>query len=72
MTQTVDVPDDFSLEDAIERIRTCVADLEKGTQPLDQSIKSFGTGIELIAQCRAYIDQAELQVRELMPEDSDR
>lgn len=60
---------DLSFEEALEKIRATVTDLESGNLTLEESLAKFQEGSKLIAQCRGIIDNAELRIRELTDAD---
>ena len=55
-----------SFEDAMARLETIVAQLEKGECGLDQSLKLFEEGAKLAGQCEELLDQAEQKVNLLL------
>ncbi len=57
-------------EDALARLETIVADLEKGDLPLNDSLKMFEEGIKLSKTCLRMLDDAERKV-EIMVQDKD-
>jgi len=56
----------MTFEETMARLEQIVADLEGGKQTLEQSIKSFEEGIALGKQCREFLNQADLRVRQLL------
>ena len=59
----------FSFEEAIQGLQEAVEQLESGDLSLDQALAAFERGVKLARRCSAYLDQAELRVRELAPEE---
>ena len=57
-------------EDALARLETIVAELEKGDLPLNDSLKMFEEGIKLSKTCLKMLDDAERKV-EIMVQDKD-
>ncbi len=57
-------------EDALARLETIVAELEKGDLPLNDSLKMFEEGIKLSKTCLRMLDDAERKV-EIMVQDKD-
>ena len=53
----------LKFEDALARLETIVAQIEQGKVSLEESIESYGQGIDLIKQCRAILDQAEKKIQ---------
>ncbi|MHB0877786.1 MAG: exodeoxyribonuclease VII small subunit [Anaerolineae bacterium] len=58
----------LNFEDAYRTLQDVVERLEKGSLPLDESVSLFAYGTELVRQCTALIDQAEVKVRALSQE----
>jgi len=63
MTHTDNQP--FHLETALTRIREIQALLQEGEQPFDDSVALFEEATHLIAQCRAYLLEAEVKLQKL-------
>lgn len=57
-----------SFESAMSQLEQIVQQLERGSLPLDQSIKMFKKGIELSQYCQKELDQAEETVTKVMTE----
>lgn len=60
----------LKFEEALSRLETIVAELEKGDLPLDQSLKIFEEGIRLSKTCLKMLDDAERKV-EILVQDKD-
>lgn len=60
-----------SFEEAMGRLETIVAQLEKGECGLDQSLKLFEEGARLSVQCEQLLDQAEQKVNLLLANDEE-
>ncbi len=60
----------IKFEDALARLETIVAELEKGDLPLNDSLKMFEEGIKLSKTCLKMLDDAERKV-EIMVQDKD-
>lgn len=52
-----------SFEEAIAELESIVAQMESGNLPLDQSIKAYKRGAELLQSCQQSLADAEQQVR---------
>lgn len=65
MTQDTAPKTDISFEEALEKIRTIVQELEGGTLSLEDSIERYRDGSNLIEQTRKLIADAELRISEL-------
>ena len=57
-----------SFEKYIERLDKIVALLEAGDAGLEESLKLFAEGAELIGVCRETLNSAQLSVEKLFPE----
>jgi exodeoxyribonuclease VII small subunit len=55
-------------EDALARLETIVAELERGDLPLDESLKIFAEGVKLSKTCLKMLDDAERKVEILIQE----
>ena len=56
----------FSLEDKLREIRSLLDQMQSGELDFDENVKLFTQGSQLIEQCRKYLDEAELQVKQLV------
>jgi exodeoxyribonuclease VII small subunit len=54
-----------SYEDALAELERLVAAMEGGQLPLDQLLKSYQRGAELLGICRARLESVEQQVKVL-------
>lgn len=54
-----------SFEQAMEELEAIIDRIEQGEIGLDESLKQFRRGDALVKRCRAILDVAERQVREL-------
>lgn len=52
-----------SFEDNMMRLEQIVRAMERGDVALDESLKLFQEGTELVRTCRKLLDEAELQVK---------
>ena len=55
-----------SFEKSIERLDAIVRSLEQGNVPLEQALKLFQEGTDLVKTCDEMLSEAELQVVKLM------
>lgn len=55
-----------SFEDKLRRLEAIVAELEKGSAPLADSLALFEEGTKLVSACSKQLDQAEQKVVKLM------
>ncbi len=61
-----------SFEEAMKRLEEIVQELEKGELPLEDSIKRFEEGMNLIRFCSKKLDEAEQKVTMLIREGDDQ
>lgn len=59
-------------EQAMARLETIVAELERGELPLDQSLRIFEEGIRLSKSCLKMLEDAEHKVEILVQEKDGR
>ncbi len=57
---------DFSLEKNLARLRQVVELMQKGMGNLDEHMALYREGQELVVKCRKYLEQADLQVAQLL------
>lgn len=56
----------MTFEQSMQRLEQIVRTLERGEAPLDESLKLFQEGTELVRSCGKLLDEAELQVKKVM------
>ena len=56
---------ELSYDEAILRLETIVAQLERGGQKLDQTLADFEEGLILLRRCQAELNEAEGRLSEL-------
>ena len=59
-------------EDAMKRLEEIVQKLEDGELPLEESLKVFEEGIELVRACSSKLEEAEKKVTLLVEEGPDK
>lgn len=57
-----------SFESLFSELEATVAKLEAGDLSLDESLALFQRGMELAKKCGEMLDQAELRIKELVPQ----
>ena len=57
-------------EEAFEELAALVGQLESGDLPLEESLALFERGQALAARCSQLLEQAELKLRQLVPDES--
>ena len=55
-----------SFEASMARLEQIVRTMERGDVPLDESLKLFQEGTELVRNCEKLLDDAQLQVTKIM------
>ena len=55
-----------SFEESIGRLEQIVRAMERGDVALEESLKLFQEGTDLVRQCGQLLDDAELQVKKIM------
>ena len=55
-----------SFEKNMERLEQIVRAMERGDVPLEESLKLFQEGTELVRSCGKLLDEAQLQVSKIM------
>ena len=56
-----------SFEQNMQRLEQIVRALERGDVPLEESLKLFQEGTELVRACGVLLDEAEQQVKMIVP-----
>lgn len=57
---------EFSLEDQLAALRKLIEQMQRGVSDFDEQVRLFQQGQAMIQQCRAYLDEADLQVQQLI------
>ena len=55
-----------TFESSMARLEQIVRTMERGDVPLDESLKLFQEGTELVRNCEKLLDDAQLQVSKIM------
>lgn len=56
----------MSFEQSMQRLEQIVRALERGDAQLDESLKLFQEGTELVRSCGKMLEDAELQIKKVM------
>lgn len=56
----------ITFEENLKRLEQIVRAMERGDVALDESLKLFQEGTELVRSCSKLLDEAELQVKMIM------
>lgn len=57
------------LETDLKKLEDLSKKLESSDLPLDEALKLFGEGVELVRACQKRIQEAELKVKEVIEKD---
>ena len=60
----------IDFESSIKELESIVKKLEDENINLEDSVKSFETGINLVKECQKQLEKAELKVKELLDDGS--
>ena len=55
-----------SFEQNITRLEQIVRAMERGDVPLEESLKLFQEGTDLVRRCSKLLDEAQLEVKKIM------
>ena len=55
-----------TFEASMTRLEQIVRAMERGDVPLEESLKLFQEGTELVRNCQKLLDDAQLQIRKIM------
>ena len=56
----------LTFEASMARLEQIVRAMERGDVPLEESLKLFQEGTDLVRNCSALLDNAQLQVKKIM------
>ncbi|MBN1806533.1 MAG: exodeoxyribonuclease VII small subunit [Sedimentisphaerales bacterium] len=56
---------ELSFEDSIKELTSIVGKIEQGQIPLQDSLKQYEKGMELIKQCRTILEKAEKRIEKI-------
>lgn len=56
----------MTFEQSMQRLEQIVRAMERGDVALDESLKLFQEGTELVAGCGKLLDEAQLQIQKVM------
>lgn len=60
----------MTFEQNMARLEQIVRSMERGDVPLEESLKLFQEGTELVNGCTKLLDEAELQVKKILADAS--
>lgn len=58
--------ENMTFEASMQRLEQIVRIMERGEAPLEESLKLFQEGTELVRKCGKLLDEAQLQVTKIM------
>lgn len=58
--------ENISFEERMLRLEQIVRSMERGEVPLEESLKLFQEGTELVASCEKMLENAQLQVKKVL------
>lgn len=58
-----------TFEENIQRLDQIVRSLERGDAPLEEALKLFREGTELVERCGKLLDNAQLQVNKIVTDE---
>ncbi len=61
-----------TFEDNIKRLEEIVRIMERGDAPLEDSLKLFQEGTQLVQSCGKLLDDAEMEIRKIVPDEEGR
>ena len=61
-----------NFEQNMERLEQIVRAMERGDVPLEESLKLFQEGTQLVESCGKLLDNAELQIKKIVSDDEGR
>ena len=56
----------MTFEQSMQRLEQIVRTMERGDAPLEESLKLFREGTELVRNCNLLLENAQLQVKKIM------
>ena len=56
-----------TFEAKMQRLEQIVKTMERGEVPLEESLKLFREGTELVASCGKMLDEAETEIKKVLP-----
>ena len=57
---------DITFEESMQRLEQIVRAMERGEVPLEESLKLFQEGTQLVMSCEKMLEDAQLQVKKVM------
>jgi len=66
-----DMSETQSYSEALQRLETIVAELERGGTDLEATVRMFEEGTALLKTCQSHLDEAEGQLKRLRLNDAE-
>ena len=63
-------PEELNYEQAFRELGELVGSLESGDLPLEEALALFERGQALAARCNELLEQAEIKLRQLVPDET--
>lgn len=60
------LPKDFSYQQAVDKLQGIVEQLQAGDAGFEDSITLFSEGSKLLKQCKLYLNQTELTIKQII------
>ena len=58
--------ENMTFEASMQRLEQIVRTMERGDAPLEESLKLFQEGTELVRSCGKLLEEAQMQVKKIM------
>lgn len=62
----------ITFEESLRRLEQIVRAMERGDVALEESLKMFREGTELVRNCQKLLDEAQLQVQKILTDSNGR
>lgn len=69
MKDDIKSPDEMKYEEAFQELKELVSKLESNELPLEHGLSLFERGRALAARCSELLEEAELKLKQLAPDD---
>jgi exodeoxyribonuclease VII small subunit len=60
-----DIPEDFSIEDALGRLDSIAREMESGELQLEEAMARYEEGMRLSGRCEGYLKSVKLRIEKL-------
>jgi exodeoxyribonuclease VII small subunit len=60
------IKENMNFEESMLRLEQIIRSMERGEVPLEESLKLFQEGTELVASCEKMLENAQLQVNKVL------